>query len=309
MVWHIELNKSDVENQIVEDSLYSENSSPILPTLITRITESPEITETHSYSNSSILNDLHQSTNLSPPMIDSNRGKIPNHNIMKELFETILTRVDQIEVINTSLNEEINEFKNRVSLLENSLKESERIKKLNDQKIKDLERRLIRNEQYVNRESLIISGIPDRINQNNLEKEVLRILKTIGLDDISHYDITACHRLQKNNNERYPARTIVRFMNRKIPTYCLKNRRSLTQLKYKLKMNLRFYECLCPTNEKILKNSAELKKYGLINDYYIRNGFIKIVISENDSPIKICHLDQLKELFKDFFLAEELYPQ
>ena len=73
-------------------------------------------------------------------------------------------------------------------------------------------------------------------------------------------------------------------------------------------MNLRFFECLCPSNEKILKKCIDLKKYGQIHDYYTSNGFIKVVISEDEAPIKITHTRMLEDLFKDFFMAETLYP-
>ena len=304
MVWYVQLNSSDtVETPLVEDTLLPESSSTMLQTSPTKINsfEYEEIID-----NNSILNNL-QASNLSPPIVVNQRNNL-DLCLMKELFETVLTRVDNLEVVNASLTNEVIELKSTVSSLNEKLKLAEKEHKSLVKNLFSIDKRLIRNEQYVNRESLIISGIPERITQKNLEKEVIKILHTIGLNDVSHYEIAACHRLN-NRSERFPARTIVRFTNRKITDFCLKNKKRLVDLKAKINMNLRFYECLCPANEEILRNCIDLKKYGIIYHYYTRNGFVKIVINENDMPIKIGHPNELKELFKDFFLAEQLYQQ
>ena len=80
--------------------------------------------------------------------------------------------------------------------------------------------------------------------------------------NITSYEITACHRLHKQKNSKFPAKTIVRFTNRKAAEFCLKNRHRLLEMKQELKMNLRFYESLCSTNEDIIKECFNLKKYG-----------------------------------------------
>ena len=162
-------------------------------------------------------------------------------------------------------------------------------------------------DQYTRRENLVISGIPEFINQQNLEYEVLKILKTIGVNNVSSYHIVACHRLKKNNNDKYPARTIVRFTNRKIVESCLFKRERLLKLKKELKMNIRFYENLTKSNEKNLKECQNLYRHEVIQNYYIRNGFMKIVINQGDKAIKIIHQDILDNLFADFYEYDNLY--
>ena len=66
-------------------------------------------------------------------------------------------------------------------------------------------------------------------------------------------------------------------------------------------MNLRIYESLCSSNEKILAECNNLKHVGFIYDFYIRNGHIKIIINEGDNPKKINHLNTLKETFKTYY--------
>ena len=73
----------------------------------------------------------------------------------------------------------------------------------------------------------------------------------------------------------FPTKTIVRFTNRKVVEFCLRDR--LYDKKGELKMNLRFCENLCQANEEIVRECYKLKKDGLMEDYFIRNGFVKIV--------------------------------
>ena len=97
------------------------------------------------------------------------------------------------------------------------------------------------------------------------------------MKNLSSYEITAYHRLSKNKSDLFLAKTIVRFTNKKAVDFCLKNRDRLIKMKQFLKMNLRFYESLCSANEETLKECIKLKRNGLVEDYYMRNGFIKII--------------------------------
>ena len=120
----------------------------------------------------------------------------------------------------------------------------------------NIECRTIHNEQYSQRENIIISGIPDNISQKHLEGKVLEILRTIGLNTITSYDISACHRLRKKS-KKYPAHTIVRFTN---ADFCLCYRDRLRECKNVLKMNLCIYDNPCESNEQVIRYCHALKK-------------------------------------------------
>ena len=66
-------------------------------------------------------------------------------------------------------------------------------------------------------------------------------------------------------------------------------------------MNLRFYESLCDTNELIYKECYHLKKYGIIKDYFLRNGFVKVVYADGKQIKKLNHPDDLYYYFRDFY--------
>ena len=89
------------------------------------------------------------------------------------------------EVIIQNLRNECNRLNNVVS--EMSLK------------IVNLESKYNSLEQYGRRNNLEISGIPDSIEQSNLEDKVVQIFDKIGVN-LSNNEIEACHRIVKSKN-------------------------------------------------------------------------------------------------------------
>ena len=63
---------------------------------------------------------------------------------------------------------------------------------------------------------------------------------------------------------------------------------------------------LCNPSQKYL---SILKRYGIIHDFFIVNGFIKIKKLETDNPLKIEHPDTLNDLFGVFFIYDNLYAK
>ena len=161
----------------------------------------------------------------------------------------------------------------------------------------DFDTRIIEVEQYSRRPSLVISGIPKCVKQNELQSRVIEILNCVLPVDIHNYDVVACHRLGRSNG-MYPAQTIVRFVNRKNVEYILQHRADFQRhLKSYLNLNVRFFEHLCDANEEVRKSCKILKEHNYIHNYYSRNGFFKIVVKEGDSPLKIKHIEILREKF------------
>ena len=165
-------------------------------------------------------------------------------------------------------------------------------------KLHELDKRLIECEQYSRRENLVISGIPDSIQQKDLEGVVLDILGVAGFCELDTDDIQACHRLGKPRNSRYPARVIVRFITRKIPDYCLSNRDKIQKdVKSSLNLNIRIYENICKMNEESLHICKWLQENGYIHDHFLRNGFVKIVCRAGERPLKVHHPEFLRNKF------------
>ena len=73
-------------------------------------------------------------------------------------------------------------------------------------------------KQYGNRNNIIISGIPDDKNDNDLESTVIDIMKDVDVN-IKSSGIEACHKIGKSDQRTASKKTIAHFINRK---YCKK---------------------------------------------------------------------------------------
>ena len=116
-----------------------------------------------------------------------------NNPKLKELLIRILEKMDEYETNIESLNAIINEknehssIQNKLNIIQNDLNKFKNDdKKMNfeidnlNEEIYHMDSKIIENNQYARRESLIISGIPDNIRQNDLEEKVIQILRSIG---------------------------------------------------------------------------------------------------------------------------------
>ena len=169
--------------------------------------------------------------------------------------------------------------------------------KLSDE-MHQLDCRLVECEQYPRRDNIIISGIPDNVSQNDLKDQVYDIVDAIGLN-LPDNSISACHRLPKGRS-RWPAKTIVRFVNREDAEFCLSNRNKLKSRGVRNNLNglnLRIYENLCKSNNDVLHMGKWLQENGYIKSYFLRNGFVKIVVNEGDQPVKVNHPQLLRDRF------------
>ena len=160
--------------------------------------------------------------------------------------------------------------------------------------IEQLERDITITNQYNRRENLIIDGIPDKVPQYKLEEICLDIIRKVGFTSVGFYEVVGCHRLRKKKDDVF-APTIIRFINRKIPEFCKKNRWRLQNLRYN-NWNLVFREDLCPANEAILTECEKLKNAGQIFKVFTHNGFVKVVRKNRDRPIKLSHIKDIQQL-------------
>ena len=194
--------------------------------------------------------------NLDPESVSTAEGfnnLLERFNLLEENFNNEVTK-------NNLLEERLSEIENNYINFANNIEKDEienNIQILTDDcdflmdKVYNMECRLIHSEQYSRRESIVISNIPESIVHSKLEDKVLEILSEIGLKKVCPYDIAACHRLRKSS-DKYPANTVVRFVNRKLISLCHKNKKNLKKCMNNLNLpNLRLFEHLCDANQKI----------------------------------------------------------
>ena len=85
-----------------------------------------------------------------------------------------------------------------------------------------------KSEQYSQHNNIELSGIPNDIPEDNLEKVVIDICHDSDVE-IEPKDIEGCHRLPASRYSRDSnKRVIVKFVNRKHPEAMLRNKRSIS---------------------------------------------------------------------------------
>ena len=232
--------------------------------------------------------------NKSDQSIESHEGltTLDQPCISSNLPLDIMERLYQLETDVKSLQQENYRLKSAVADQESNLDEQLSY-------IYSLEKDLSRLDQYGRRENIEIIGIPSNVRDNELEREVLQILRKIGLDHLDHYAIVACHRIGKK--DLYGNRnTIVRFLNRKDAIQALKCKRYLFRCKDIGYSKLQMVENLCPSYKSIYEEMKELKGKGVIEKVWTFNGFINYKINDNEQENikKIIHESEMDTFYK-----------
>ena len=99
-----------------------------------------------------------------------------------------------------------------------------------EQKLVEFECSTNNLKQYGRRNNIIISGIPDSVDNNQLEDSVTEILTNINVN-LKSNDIEACHRIGKKDSRIGSTKNIIRFVNRKHTKPALYNKKKPSQVK------------------------------------------------------------------------------
>ena len=80
--------------------------------------------------------------------------------------------------------------------------------------------------QYGKRNNIAISGIPDSIDDNNLENSVISMMCDINVN-IEENGIEPCHRFGKPDAKSKSKKTVIRFVNMKNCNKIFENKKNL----------------------------------------------------------------------------------
>ena len=108
-------------------------------------------------------------------------------------------------------------------------------------------------------------------------------------------DIQACHRLWSPAGSTEPAKVIVKFLSRKIVEWSLSHQENLKFVKLFMGLDLTMSPSLCDKNTEASNICKWLKEKGLIHDFFIRNGFVKIVVRTGGNAVKVTHPDHIRK--------------
>ena len=204
--------------------------------------------------------------------------------------EVIADRLDKIEQ---------NEIKMYASYkkLESELLKSRELNDSLQKRVIELESDLARLDQYGRRENIEIAGVPNRVTDKDLEKEIIKILRHIGMHWIDSYSIVGCHRI--GGKDKYGSKNvIVRFLHRKDSQAALRRKKELSTCKDIGYDHLFISENLCPALRSVFKDMNTLKRDGHIGAVWVTNGTIKYKIQDINSnpPVKIFHKSDVNNL-------------
>ena len=151
-------------------------------------------------------------------------------------------------------------------------------------------------EQYDRRNNIEINGIPDNVEDKNLEHSVIEVFNSANIQ-ISHNDIEDWHRIGKSKGNS--KKTILRLVNRKYRKQILYNRRKFKNFDGSgIGMpNTKIFvdENLTISNHQLAFNCRKLEREKLISKTYSSKGIIHIVQIHGNKPIKVFHHSKLDE--------------
>ena len=177
-----------------------------------------------------------------------------------------------------------------------------------EKKVVSLETKLNHLDQYGRRNNLVLSGIPNTVEDKDLESTVSSILSDIDVP-IGPHNVEACHRIglsAKNKSKK----TMIRLVNRRYAKKALINRKNIDSIdnaKYNFDSRTKIFinENLSPANESIAYNCRKLRRAKLIDSSYFRNGIICIKNTVNSKTEKIHYMKELRDLFSDFVSSND----
>ena len=163
-----------------------------------------------------------------------------------------------------------------------------------DERIVQLERNVVNNAQYHQRESLEINPVPASIGDDVLESSICRALSLTG-HEVKPDDLQACHRLKKKDT------VIVKFKCRKQRRSILTNRKNLRNKSDGLtRLNFSGWlfvsESMCHENHQLSYKCRQLKNAGKIHSTRFWNNSVNVKLDERSQPTKINHIIDIEKL-------------
>ena len=161
-----------------------------------------------------------------------------------------------------------------------------------EKKVKSLEIQILKDEQYNCRNCIEFSGIPDTINDDNLEDTIIEACKDINID-VSEMDIEACHRLPiRHNATNAGKRVIVKFVNQKHAGSIMSKKFTLSSMDFsRHNINYKVYvnPSLCMYYRYLWGRCKDLQCRQMIHHVFCLGRVVVIKLTDQPLPIKIYH--------------------
>ena len=211
----------------------------------------------------------------------------------EELIEELIT-VDDITSKISDLTNRFDDFLRRFEVVSSDLAITRNCNRLLTERVFQLERNAVTNDQYHRRELVEGNPIPPSVSDEELELNICEALSLTG-HEVKPNELQACHRLKKKES------VIVKFKCRKLKQKVLVNRKNLRnksedlrQLKFSGKLFIS--ESMCHENHQLAYKCRQLKNAGKIHSTWFWNNAVNIKLSERSNPVKIFHIIDIEKL-------------
>ena len=168
----------------------------------------------------------------------------------------------------------------------------------------ELERQLYYSQQHSRKSNIEVAGIPNTVEDDDLENTVCNFINSVVEDQIVPEDIEACHRLPSKKTSQS---TIVRFVNRKVcdrihqHKHLLKDRNDEMTTAALIPEGTKIYinYSSCSYYRNLAFNCRQLKRSELVTEIKTGNGKLKIVTNEGET-LNISHQLDLTQAFPGY---------
>ena len=227
------------------------------------------------------------------------------------LSESALKKLHKDEIINLALDyqskfdstlagitNELSDLKKGFEQLRSDLSVTKQVNTKLKEKVVSLERQTSSNSQYSRRECLELSGIPETIENKDLERTVLGIFEKLDVM-VDPNNAEDCHWIKSSKG---PKKVIVKLSRRKDANKIRLLKKGLKGMNLSsLGINSTVYinDSLCTYYKMLWDKCRKLLLNKYIYSFWVTNGTFKLKTVENGRVYAITHRKDLVELFPD----------
>ena len=206
-----------------------------------------------------------------------------------DLIRLALDYQQKYDITLDKISKELAELRKSYNKLESDLAITKAVNESLRNQIITLERQCWSNAQYSRRETLEISGIPENIDDGELEGKVLTVLSKLDVN-IDPANVEACHWLKSNNKGK---KAILKLSRRKDSDEIRRVRSKLKTTDLKpigITTPVYINDRLCFYYKKLWSKCKKLWFNKFIFGYWVSNVPIKTRIYPNVHPLKLFHI-------------------
>ena len=195
----------------------------------------------------------------------------------------------------SDINRELSELCKDFKKIESELFVSKNVNSKLHKRVLALESQCSGNNQYSTRECLEITGAPDSVSNDDLEKTTIKTFDKLDVA-IGPSNIEDCHWLKSN----WPKKVIIKFGRRKDAKLIRKNKNKLKGMNLcSVGINNPVFinDSLCSYCKILWRKCKKRWSSKYIHRFWVSNGTLRLKLTENGHVHVITHSQDLDELF------------